>query len=70
MFSIANLWQTFLTGRVEPFFETEIVTLGGRPVLSSGCIQMMPHRPLEEVLDTDFVVLPPFIPLPDPAAIT
>lgn len=69
MFSIANLWQTFLTGRAEPLFETEIVTLGGRPVLSSGCIQMLPHRPLEDVLVADFVVIPPFIPLPDPVAI-
>lgn len=69
MFSIANMWSAFLSGNPEPLFETEIVTLGGKPVLSSGCIQMLPHRPLEDVLATDFVLIPPFIPLPDPEAI-
>jgi transcriptional regulator GlxA family with amidase domain len=68
MFSIANMWHTSLTGNPEPLFETEIVTLGGKPILSSGCIQMNPHRPLEDVIQTDFVLIPPFIPLPDPAA--
>lgn len=69
MFSIANMWQASLTGNPEPLFDSEIVTLGGKPVLSSGCIQMLPHRPLENVIATDFVLIPPFIPLPDPAAI-
>jgi transcriptional regulator GlxA family with amidase domain len=68
MFSIANMWQRSLTDISEPLFATEIVTLGGKPVLSSGCIQMLPHRPLEEVVQTDLVLIPPFIPLSDPVA--
>ena len=68
MFSIANMWQASLTGRPEPLFATEIVSVGGQPVLSSGCIQLLPHRALEEAGDTDLVLIPPFIPLPDPAA--
>jgi transcriptional regulator GlxA family with amidase domain len=66
MFSIANMWAASLSGRPEPPFATEIVTPGGQPVLSSGCIQMLPHRALEDALVTDFVLIPPFIPLPDP----
>ena len=69
MFSIANMWSSFFSGNPEPLFETEIATLGGKPVLSSGCIQMLPHRPLENVTATDFVMIPPFIPLPNPEAI-
>ncbi len=69
MFAIANMWQLSLTGHPEPLFVTEIATLGGKPVLSSGCIQMLPHRSLEHVGTTDFVLIPPFIPLPDPLAI-
>lgn len=69
MFAIANMWSAFLYDNPEPLFETEIATLGGKPVLSSGCIQMLPHRPLENVRATDFVLIPPFIPLPDPEAI-
>lgn len=66
MFSIANMWQASLTGRPEPLFTTEIVSSDGRPVLSSGCIQLLPHRSLAEAEDTDFVMIPPFIPLPNP----
>lgn len=69
MFTIANMWQASLTGNPEPLFVSEIVTLGGRPVLSSGCIQMLAHRPLENVTATDFVLIPPFMPLPLPGAI-
>jgi transcriptional regulator GlxA family with amidase domain len=68
MFDIANKWHASLTGNHEALFDTEIVTLGGKPILSSGCIQILPHRPLEEVIQTDFILIPPFIPLPDPAA--
>lgn len=68
MFAIANMWQASFTGGSEPLFVTEIVSLGGKPVVSGGCIQMLPHRALEDVDDTDFILLPPLIPAPDPAA--
>jgi len=64
MFTIANMWSAYLSGNPEPPFITEIVTQGGKPVVSSGCMQMLPHRSLEDALTTDFVLIPPFIPLP------
>ena len=65
MFAIANLWQTSLTGDRQPLFDTEIVSAQGKPVLSSGCIRLLPHRAAEEVDHTDLVLIPPFVPLPD-----
>lgn len=65
MFAIANLWQTSLTGDRHPLFDTEIVAAQGKPILSSGCIQLLPHRAVEKVSDTDLVLIPPFVPLPD-----
>ena len=65
MFAIANLWQTSLTGDRHPLFDTEIVSPQGQPVLSSGCIRLLPHRATEEVDRTDLVLIPPFVPLPD-----
>ena len=64
MFVIANMWSTHLSGNPEAPFATEIVTQGGRPVVSSGCVQMLPHRSMEDALVTDLVLIPPFIPLP------
>ncbi|MDK9706467.1 MAG: helix-turn-helix domain-containing protein [Desulforhopalus sp.] len=68
MFAIANMWQTSLTGNRQPLFVTEIATVDGAPALGSGCIQLLAHRPLEAVDDSDFILLPPFIPLPEPSA--
>lgn len=67
MFAIANIWQSSLTGNPEPLFVTEITTFDGKPVLGSSGIQLNPHRPLAMVTATDLVLIPPFIPLPDPA---
>lgn len=66
MFAIANMWSASLSGNPEPPFATEIVTQGGKPVISGGCMQMLPHRSLADALATDFVLIPPFIPLPVP----
>jgi len=66
MFAIANMWSAYLSGNPDPPFATEIVTQGGRPVVSSGCMQMLPTRSLADAPATDFVLIPPFIPLPDP----
>jgi transcriptional regulator GlxA family with amidase domain len=66
MFAIANMWSAYLSGQPDPPFATEIVSQGGRPVVSSGCMQMLPTRSLADAPATDFVLIPPFIPLPDP----
>lgn len=66
MFTIANMWAAHLSGDPEPPFATEIVTRGGEPVVSGGCMQMLPHRAMEDALATDLVLIPPFIPVPDP----
>lgn len=65
MFAIANLWQASLTGNREPLFTTEIVTPEGRPVSSSGCITLLPQRAVADAVDSDLVILPPFVPVPD-----
>ena len=66
MFAIANMWSAYLSGKPDPPFATEIVSQGGRPVVGSGCMQMLPTRSLADAPATDFVLIPPFIPLPVP----
>ena len=65
MFVVANRWHEHMSGKSEPLFTTEIVSPGGTPVISGGCMQLLPSRPVEGADATDFVLLPPFIPLPD-----
>lgn len=63
--TIANLWHTSLSGGFEPLFDTEVAGLGGKPVTSSTCIQIIPHHSLEESAFSDYLVIPAFAPLPD-----
>jgi len=68
-FGIANLWQQNLDGgEAAPRFECEIVSRDGQPVTAHGGIRFTPHRSLAEVGYTDFVVIPPFLPLKETLA--
>lgn len=64
-FTIANLWHNSLSGKAMPLFATEVVALEGKPVISSNCIQINPHRRLEDIAYSDYVIIPAFIPIPD-----
>ena len=62
-FSIANLWQASSGEETRgPLFESEIVSLGGRPVTARGGILLQPHRSMAEVEHTDVILVPPVLP--------
>ncbi len=64
-FTIANLWHNSLSGKAMPLFATEVVALEGKPVISSNCIQINPHHRLDDIVYSDYVIIPAFIPIPD-----
>jgi transcriptional regulator GlxA family with amidase domain len=62
-FSVANLWWQYLNKDNDgPLFETEIVTLDGRPVIAHGGITLSPSRPAHDIEKTDLILLPAFLP--------
>ncbi len=62
-FDIANLWWMFMGDTPgKPLLETEIVTVDGAPVNASGTITLTPKKSMSEVEETDFVLLPAFLP--------
>jgi len=66
-FSIANLWYRALDKeRSDSLFETEIVTLKGDMVSAYGRIRVHPDGALEDVNQTDLILIPPFFPVDQP----
>ena len=68
--AIANLWRQALNQKdPSPLFEMEIVTEDGKGVRAYGGIPVQPHRSIDEVAQTDLILIPPFLPninpLPD-----
>ncbi|MBF0120494.1 MAG: helix-turn-helix domain-containing protein [Desulfobacterales bacterium] len=62
-FSIANLWCSYLTKEDnKPLFETEIVTIDGKPVVGNGCAQIHPDKSIFDVKTTDIIMIPAFLP--------
>ncbi len=62
--AIADLWhQSMRWGHTAPLFETEIVSLDGGPVKAQGGIEARPHGRLADVGPTDFIVIPPHLPV-------
>ncbi len=62
-FSIANLLHHTKAGEAAgPLFETEIVTMDGKPKTAYGGIPIHPSCPAGEVKETDLIIIPPFIP--------
>lgn len=59
--SIANLWRQHLQQGDGPFFQTEVVTLDGRPVTANGGLTIDPVKSLDQVGKTDLVLLPSFL---------
>jgi transcriptional regulator GlxA family with amidase domain len=46
---------------VPPLFEMEIVSLGGCDVLANGGIRIQPERAMDEVKETDLILIPPHL---------
>lgn len=66
-FSIANLWYRALNKeRSDSLFETEIVTVEGETVRAYGGIQVHPDGALEDVKQTDLILIPAFLPVGEP----
>ena len=65
-FHIANMWQRAISGKSEPLFQSEIVTTDGRSVTCEGCIQIHAHKSIDHFDRTDFLMVPPFIPVTTP----
>lgn len=67
-FGIANLWHLANAGDgAEPIFETETVTVDGRPVTAHGGICVQPQRGIDAVDRADVILIPPVLPNIGPA---
>ncbi len=64
-FTIANLWQKTLSNDRKPLFETEVVAREDRPIHSNGCFQINPHCAMEEVTNSDYLLIPAILPVPE-----
>lgn len=62
-FIIANLWRK-AEGQ-SSLFETEVVARENKPVISSNCLQINPHRVLDDATDSDYLIIPAFLPVPE-----
>jgi transcriptional regulator GlxA family with amidase domain len=61
-FAIANLWHQELTGSCEHLFTSELVSVDGRAVTSSGCIELKAHKAITEAGNVEYIILPPVFP--------
>ena len=62
---VANTWlqsHAEKEGTDKPLFSWDIVTPGGKPVAGFGGIPVHPHRAMEDIQETDVVLIPGFIP--------
>jgi transcriptional regulator GlxA family with amidase domain len=65
--SIAELWYQAMSADVpDRLFATEIATVDGRPIKAQGGIEARPHRALADVAASDFIVIPPHLPVDAP----
>jgi transcriptional regulator GlxA family with amidase domain len=64
-FTIANLWHKYLSGKDVPLFAAEVVALEGKPIISSGCMQITPHSSLTDSANSDYLIIPAFVPVPE-----
>ena len=61
-FFIAELWHRELKKPSAPLFNTRILTMDGRPVTACGGFTVQPHIAMEEVRDSDYVIVAPLMP--------
>ncbi|MGC9195121.1 MAG: GlxA family transcriptional regulator [Syntrophobacteraceae bacterium] len=63
--AMANLWrQTLERDKKDPaaLFSWDLVSVDGNAVMGYGGVSIKPHRALAEVEETDFILLPAFLP--------
>lgn len=63
-FSIAETWRWREKGgdvAADPLFDIETVSWKGKPVLSNGNVWITPNRAMEDVNETDLVIVSPFL---------
>jgi len=61
--TIANLWQQKLTSNYKQLFTTELVSLDGGVVNTGGGVQLVAAKALAETGGTEYIVIPPFLPV-------
>ncbi len=62
-FTIANHWYSYLNKQSRtPLFNARIVSTSGRPVTVSGHVRLTPELALEDIEQTDCVVVSPMLP--------
>lgn len=65
-FTIANRWHATNTGECsEPLFATQVVSQDGKAVKVNGGFQVLPEGGFEDSLQTDVVIVPPYLPHTD-----
>lgn len=64
-FLIANLCNKAMSENHSSLFETEVVALDGKPVVSSNYLLLNPQGPLDAAIDSDYLIIPAFLPVPD-----
>lgn len=64
-FAIANLWNRAFTGGESDLFETKVVSPEGDPVTCSNCIQIHPHLSFADTINSDYLIIPGFLPVPE-----
>lgn len=57
-FQAGQLWNFINREPVTPFFNVEIVSLGGKPIKCLNQVMLQPHRAMEEVGEVDLIVVP------------
>lgn len=64
-FSIANMWHSHFSGQRQDLFRTKIITPDGCAVTCSDCIQFIPHASFRDTHNSDYLIIPAFMPVPD-----
>jgi transcriptional regulator GlxA family with amidase domain len=63
-FSISNRWYCLGSGQDVNLIEIQVVSPDGKPVLCSDCIQIHPHRSFVDTYNSDYLIIPAFMPVP------
>lgn len=62
-FTIANRWHQALTGAEVNAFETKVVTINGKPVTCSDCVQIHPQLSIEDTITPEYLIIPALLPV-------
>jgi transcriptional regulator GlxA family with amidase domain len=57
-FQAGRVWNHIHGLPIKPFFEVELVSIDGKPVKCLNGVEIKPHRSIDEVKDTDLILIP------------